>query len=627
MGASAQKKITLVSFPDRFETADIAQAAEKLNIPLEVIQMESMEDPESMLKDSSVLYWRAASLSRKFPNKIGRTTFLAQADRLLKVVNRMAVDAPHFIYKSVQQAHFQKYASSARAVHHIETYLAEDVAALEVHIAAGRLSYPLIAKPNFGSKGIGIELLRSSKDFAFFAEHKIKDYIFQNFIPNKGDYRVLVIGGVVHEVMKRTPTESSTKSYLNNISQGGSAERVPEGKTRTLLTKVGSTVAALFDYAVCGVDFIEDLEGNFYFMEINSVPEWKGLSTISKYPVAEHLVRALAAIGRVIPEDELFEAVHDHYIENLQYLSIGSQFHFLSRLYLWSREPEYASKLEDIRDEWWSVMDSIVSRIKRVYDGTFEQRVPTKSYRRSAYRKHPYIDLYNSFFFKCLFDRSVFGGDAFERLSIHIKKEHVKEMYHQLISDPESVFELSTPAVNFIYFCTLFYPEECPQISPERILAWGDEHHIANPDADTDARIYFYTHAIIGATEFYSKQISDEHRAVYTEMLRRVEYAIAQRYMHTSIDHKAEFIVCCRMLGYTSSIESVIRSEILSSRSPHGIYFQNTLNTIKNNFSRRSMHAVEHSNILSLLAFMKFKQPTYPTRPQGSAIDDQGTNT
>jgi glutathione synthase/RimK-type ligase-like ATP-grasp enzyme len=617
----------VVSFPDRFETADIAKAAKKLNVPLDVVEIDAMVDPESFLENTSLLYWRTAALTNKFPNKVGRNTFLIQADKHVKVINRMAVETPHFIYKSVQQALFQKYAASVKSIRHIETFLAEDISTLEALIAKGHLSYPIIAKPNFGTKGIGIELLSSRDDLKFFSSHNIKSYIFQNFIENKGDYRVLVFGGVVHEVMRRTPTDRSSKQYLNNISQGGRAERLAEGKTRTHLIKAGSTVAAMFNYAICGVDFIEDLDGNFYFMEINSVPEWKGLASISKYPVAEHLVKTLDAIARPLSDEELFEAVCSHFLDNLQYLSIGSQFHFLSRLYLWSGETHYLKKLEEIRDEWWSAMESIVSRITNIYAGTYVQHTPAKSYRATAYLKHPHLDVYNSFFFKCLFDQSIFNGRHFEELSASVKRGHVRDTFHRLISDPESVFTLSTPAINFIYFCARFYPEDCPPVDPATILAWGDTYSLAKSDADCDARIYFYTHAIIGASEFYSKRIPEKDRAVYVEMVRRVERTISDKYAHASIDHKAEFIVCCRLLDYVSPLEPIIFSEILASRSSRGIYFQNTLNKAKYNLARRSMHALEHSNILSLLAFMKFRTPRYPVLSKGDPIDGASTNT
>lgn len=627
MEKDTQKKIIIAGFSGRYEIADIVASAKKLDIPLEVRRIDSMEQLKSVLEDSSVIYWRAGTLSRQFPDRLGRTTFLMQADRVVRVVNRMLIDAPHFIYKSIQQAHFQKHNSHTSHIRSIETYLAEKKEKLTALIASGHLCYPIIAKPNFGTRGNGVELLHSESDLGFFTDHNITNYIFQNFIPNKGDYRVLVVGGVAHEVMKRTPTDSSTKPYLNNISQGGRAERVPEGSMRTMLANAGCTAAAMFDYAICGVDFIEDSEGNLYFMEINSIPQWEGLATISKYPVGEHVVKALAAIGREIREEELVKAVHDYYMENLKFLSVSSQFHFLSRLYLWSREPFYFARLNDIRVEWWNRMDNIIERMRNMTYGEIKGRIGGRAYRRAAYKKHPCIDTYNNFFFKCLFDRTIFKGDAFDQLSVHISKEHLKKTYEDLINDPESVFTLSTPAVNFIYFCNLFFPDLCPPIDPKILLEWGETYRLADISADTDARIYFYTHAIINATEFYSKSIPSQHRYVYIEILRRIEHALSERYVHTSIDHKAEFIVCCRMLNFTSVLEPVISSEILASRARHGIYFQNVHNVKWNEFSRRSMQAVEHSNILALLAFMKFEDPMYPSPSQQFAIDGREVNT
>jgi hypothetical protein len=228
----------------------------------------------------------------------------------------------------------------------------------------------------------------------------------------------------------------------------------------------------------------------------------------------------------------------------------------------------------------------------------------SKTYRKFAATKHPHIDTYNKFFFKCLLNKTVYNGNAFEEQKFRLNINTIKEAHERLIDDPLSVLTLSTRAVNFLYFCNHFLSDEGLHVDPEFFLKLGDEHSLEAHEDDVDARIYMYTHAIIGATCFYSEPLPAHTKNTYREMILHVEKILAENFAKTTLDHKCEFMVCCRLCEHTSYLEPIIKSELLSSISPNGLYFVNTLNTHRSNIRKQSMAVMEHSNVLALMAFL-----------------------
>ncbi len=84
----------------------------------------------------------------------------------------------------------------------------------------GKLSFPFIKKPDLGARGEGVEVIGDSRQLDQLKNEEITGFVFQNFIENKGDYRVFVVGGKPIGVMKRIAQKGS---FLNNVSRGGRA--------------------------------------------------------------------------------------------------------------------------------------------------------------------------------------------------------------------------------------------------------------------------------------------------------------------------------------------------------------------------------------------------------------------
>ena len=128
-----------------------------------------------------------------------------------------------------------------------------------------KLQYPFIYKSRFGAHGINNHLIKNQNDLS-----KVEKWgmIAQPFIPNDGDYR-LVIFGNNHLVIKRIAQEGT---HLNNTSKGGKAELI-----RNFDQKIISESHKLADklkMVVAGVDVMFDKNsGKHYFLEINSQPQ------------------------------------------------------------------------------------------------------------------------------------------------------------------------------------------------------------------------------------------------------------------------------------------------------------------------------------------------------------------
>ena len=87
------------------------------------------------------------------------------------------------------------------------------------------LGLPFILKDTQGSKGNNNYLINTKNEFdrAMFQAKELGVWLMaQKYIPNDSDYRLLVIGGQVVVVIKRSRQDETT--HLNNISQGAKAE-------------------------------------------------------------------------------------------------------------------------------------------------------------------------------------------------------------------------------------------------------------------------------------------------------------------------------------------------------------------------------------------------------------------
>jgi RimK family alpha-L-glutamate ligase len=156
---------------------------------------------------------------------------------------------------------------------------------VETEVAKGNR---VVLKPLFGAQGIGLKLLSSVQDMPE-PDAIAGAYYLQRYIPspndNWRDWRVLVIGGKAQAAMMRVGT-----SWITNVRQGASCVAAPAvGELAQLAEKAAEAVGALY----AGVDLILDQNGRFTILEVNSMPAWRGLQSVTEFDIAECLVNDL----------------------------------------------------------------------------------------------------------------------------------------------------------------------------------------------------------------------------------------------------------------------------------------------------------------------------------------------
>jgi RimK family alpha-L-glutamate ligase len=145
---------------------------------------------------------------------------------------------------------------------------------------------PLVLKPLFGSQGKGLRLIASPEDLPD-PEEVARVYYLQRFVrrPAEGwrDYRVFVGDGRVVAAMAR-----EGDAWVTNVHQGG---RPKPWAMPAEAAELALRAARAVDVAFSGVDLIEDADGRFLVLEVNSMPSWSGLQSITDVDITEAIVR------------------------------------------------------------------------------------------------------------------------------------------------------------------------------------------------------------------------------------------------------------------------------------------------------------------------------------------------
>lgn len=162
--------------------------------------------------------------------------------------------------------------------------------------------FPLVMKKNVGSVGRDVRIVNNNQEIFDFIEDVHKrlakknnhasriGFILQEFVKESAgsDYRVLVLGGKILGVMKRTAQDGGFKA---NVSLGGIAQAVALDSDLKKLAKKVIKAGKLF-YG--GVDFIK--KGDQYLaLEINTSAQFKGFEGATGINVAQKVAKKLLA--------------------------------------------------------------------------------------------------------------------------------------------------------------------------------------------------------------------------------------------------------------------------------------------------------------------------------------------
>ena len=142
------------------------------------------------------------------------------------------------------------------------------------------LNQKLVIKPLFGSQGQGVRQVTESLPLP---GDKFVDGVFylQKMIEATHDYRVFVVNNKPVCAMKRIG-----ETWLHNVAQGADCEQIAE----TDVLAIACQASLVLDIAYCGVDVIRDADGKLYVLEVNSIPSWHGLQSVTDINIAQVLV-------------------------------------------------------------------------------------------------------------------------------------------------------------------------------------------------------------------------------------------------------------------------------------------------------------------------------------------------
>jgi len=143
----------------------------------------------------------------------------------------------------------------------------------------------LVIKPLFGSQGRGISLLDQTSKHPLPMDDFVDGVFYLQELIDTGDrnhdFRVLVIKNQAVAAMRR-----SGNGWLNNVALGARCEEINDKDILCLAEQAAEAV----DIDYCGVDIIRDKSGKLWVLEVNSIPAWRGLQSVTKVNVAQLLV-------------------------------------------------------------------------------------------------------------------------------------------------------------------------------------------------------------------------------------------------------------------------------------------------------------------------------------------------
>lgn len=580
-------KLTIIARQPTWHTNQLVEAGRKKGVEVEVVNIKSLNGLAKKVEDlGDVVLWRSSSL----PMPLSRSVFIKAVSSKKPLFNNVIGDNPLVPFKFFQQ----KLVNSLRTITGIPTYQFKSIKGLTESVKKGFLKFPFVAKKNLSARGEGVYKI-TSIDQIRELKLKFKEYIFQNFIKNDGDFRILVLGGVALGIIKRV---KGTDEFRNNISLGGMALDMKDLHEAEDLKNKAVSLASKFGLQFSGVDFIYDQdEGIYRFMEINSVPQWQGFSAAMAVDVAGVVIDYAISLAR---GGTPAEVVRSYYERFGQFLPKHIAFHFWSRLWLHKKDPVAGKHLDELADWYLGRSEGgIEKRIKDLTTSTAQKDDPVTE-RKKYYQKYPKLLKYGSLLFWWLMAKEVYDVDVSLELEKVAPKEAMLSLAEVLMADTEGVKILSSGATNFFYLLSEYAGIK---VDTAQLFDLVRDEKVKS-DRDSIKRIfYFLSHLVIGEAAFYTKREID-NQEVCLAIVKKLEEIIRKHYFKVSLDMKFEFLICCQIVGYESDLARIIEGEVERSLSPVGNFLVDTHNVWIHGFGHKLVRS-EHRNVLYLTSRSK----------------------
>jgi RimK family alpha-L-glutamate ligase len=173
-----------------------------------------------------------------------------------------------------------------------QTFAMEGIGAAQAIAGRELAKARLVLKPLFGAQGRGIRMIDSVADLP--PEEEVGGvYYLQHYVERAGppfrDFRVFVCAGRAVAMMSRR-----CETWITNVNQGGIPEPVAT-QDEALLERLAVAAADAVGARFAGVDIVKAEDGTALVLEVNSMPAWSGLQSVTETNVAGAVADALLA--------------------------------------------------------------------------------------------------------------------------------------------------------------------------------------------------------------------------------------------------------------------------------------------------------------------------------------------
>jgi glutathione synthase/RimK-type ligase-like ATP-grasp enzyme len=147
------------------------------------------------------------------------------------------------------------------------------VFSLNIDCAIKKMTMPFVAKAAGASRGENNFLVNSEADLEQI--YNIENYfIFQPFLENDHDLRVICFGGVPSLVLRRS-RRPGVDTHLNNTSKGGDARWLELSDVNSELLTISQKICKVTGREMAGIDFIPDASASVGYscLEVNAIPQ------------------------------------------------------------------------------------------------------------------------------------------------------------------------------------------------------------------------------------------------------------------------------------------------------------------------------------------------------------------
>ena len=149
-----------------------------------------------------------------------------------------------------------------------------------------------ILKTTHGAKGRDNYLIHSEQELLNIINNNSDiQFILQEYIPNKGDWRIIVIN---YEPKLAIYRSSSNGDHRNNTSVGGAAKLVPLEEVDSQIIGLAIAASKALDIKIAGADIMQDSQsGNYTVLEVNRTPQLAtGAFIDEKTEIIQNLIRS-----------------------------------------------------------------------------------------------------------------------------------------------------------------------------------------------------------------------------------------------------------------------------------------------------------------------------------------------